>query len=177
MMAFAQSIDAQFRASQRALRQAALRHGSVCQMPRVDVEMQTIERLEELVRMPCEMFLRNYFLSNMAAWSFRQARRDLIEDHLHLVASIAVTYSNRGLPLPRLVREGIAGLIRAVEKFGNRLQWSFSTYAACWIRQNIRAALAAQASPRRGGPASGGSRRPHERGHPAGETILGRPVI
>jgi len=177
MMAFAQSIDAQFRASQRALRQAALRHGSVCQMPRVDVEMQTIERLEELVRMPCEMFLRNYFLSNMAAWRFRQARRDLIEDHLHLVASIAVIYSNRGLTLPRLVREGIAGLIRAVEKFGNRLQWSFSTYAACWIRESICDALSAQASPRRGGPASGGSRRPHERGHPARETILGRPVI
>jgi aryl-alcohol dehydrogenase-like predicted oxidoreductase len=105
MMASAQGIDAQFRASQRALRQAALRHGSVCQMPLVDVEMHTIEKLEELVRMPSEMFLRNYFLSNMAAWRFRQARRDLIEDHLHLVASIAGTYSNRGLTLARLVKE------------------------------------------------------------------------
>lgn len=145
MTAIAQSIAAKFQASQRLLQQARRSGDSVCQMPLVDVERQTIETMEEFVRMPCEVFLRNCTELNAAGTRFQQARCELIQGHLHLVASIAGTYSNRGLTLPELIRQGIVGLIRAVERFGYRHQWRFSTYAACWIRQSIRGALADQA--------------------------------
>jgi RNA polymerase primary sigma factor len=141
MIAPAQSIAAAFQASQRGLLQVRRCGDSVCQMPLVDVERQTIERMEEFVRLPCEMFLRNYTQLMAAETRFRRARCQLIQGHLYLVASMARTYSNRGHTLPQLIREGILGLIRAVENFEHRREWKFTTHAAWWIRQSIRASL------------------------------------
>jgi RNA polymerase primary sigma factor len=90
------------------------------------------------------VFLRNCIQLKAAETRFQKARCELIRAHLHLVASMAGTYSNRGLPLPKLARHGVLGLLRAVKKFDYRHEWNFSTYAACWIRQSMRAALAAQ---------------------------------
>lgn len=147
MTVLAQNIAAKFQASLRVLQEAQRRRDSVSQMPLVDVERQTIEGMEESVRMPCEVFLRNCTELKTAGARFHQARCELIQDHLHLVASIAGTYSNRGLTLPELIRKGIFGLIRAVDTFGYRHEWKFSTYAACSIRQGMRAALAARPRP------------------------------
>ena len=144
MMAIAQNIAAKFEASLRVLQQAERCRDSVSQLPLVDVERQAIERMEESVRMPGEVFLRNCRELMAAGTRFREARCELIHSHLHLVASLAPTYSNRGLTLPELIREGIFGLIRAVEKFERRREWKFSTYAACLIRQRILGALAAR---------------------------------
>jgi RNA polymerase primary sigma factor len=41
-----------------------------------------------------------------------------------------------------LIQEGNLGLMRAVEKFEHRRGFKFSSYAAWWIRQNIRRFLA-----------------------------------
>jgi DNA-directed RNA polymerase sigma subunit (sigma70/sigma32) len=76
--------------------------------------------------------------------SFQKARCELIRGHLQLAAAIAVTYSNQGLSLPKLLRQGIAGLLRAVDRFGRRPESRFTAYSACWIRQSIRAALTNQ---------------------------------
>jgi RNA polymerase primary sigma factor len=143
MSAIAQNIAARFRASQHVLQEAQRGRDSVCQSL-VDVERQTIEAMEEFVRLPCEVFLRNCIQLKAAETRFQQARCELIRAHLHLVASMAGTYSNRGLPLPKLARHGVLGLLRAVKKFDYRHEWNFSTYAACWIRQSIHGALAAQ---------------------------------
>jgi RNA polymerase primary sigma factor len=143
MSAIAQNIAARFRASQHVLQEAQRGRDSVCQSL-VDVERQTIEAMEEFVRLPCEVFLRNCIQLKAAETRFQQARCELIRAQLHLVASMAGTYSNRGLPLPKLARHGVLGLLRAVKKFDYRHEWNFSTYAACWIRQSMRAALAAQ---------------------------------
>ena len=143
MSAIAQNIAARFRASQHVLQEAQRGRDSVCQSL-VDVERQTIEAMEEFVRLPCEVFLRNCIQLKAAETRFQQARCELIRAHLHLVASMAGTYSNRGLPLPKLARHGVLGLLRAMKKFDYRHEWNFSTYAACWIRQSLRDALAAQ---------------------------------
>ena len=143
MSAIAQNIAARFQASQHVLQEAQRGRDSVCQSL-VDVERQTIEAMEEFVRLPCEVFLRNCIQLKAAETRFQQARCELIRAHLHLVASMAGTYSNRGLPLPKLARHGVLGLLRAVKKFDYRHEWNFSTYAACWIRQSLRGALAAQ---------------------------------
>jgi hypothetical protein len=129
MSAIAQNIAARFRASQHVLQEAQRGRDSVCQSL-VDVERQTIDAMEEFVHLPCELFLRNCIQLKAAETRYQQARCELIRAHLHLVASMAGTYSNRGLPLPKLARHGVLGLLRAVKKFDYRHDWNFPTYAA-----------------------------------------------
>jgi DNA-directed RNA polymerase sigma subunit (sigma70/sigma32) len=140
MTMFAQNISAKFQASLRVLQQAQRCQDSVCQMPLVDVERQTIETMEEFVRMPCEVFLRNFTQLKAAETKFQQARCELIRGHLHLATSVAGTYSNRGLTPPELIRLGVVGLVRAADSFRHRQNWKFSAYAARWIRQTMRGA-------------------------------------
>jgi hypothetical protein len=140
----AQHFAAEFQASQQAFHQARRSCASVCQMSPVDVDLQTLESMEEFVRMPCEVFLGNCARLEAAEKRFQQARCELIQGHLHMVASVAATCSNRDIILPRLIREGISGLIQAVEEFGYGHERKFSTYAACGIRHSIRDALAAK---------------------------------
>lgn len=72
------------------------------------------------------------------------AREAMISANLRLVVKIAKEYANYGLPLEDLVAEGNLGLIRAVEKFNPKFKTRFSTYAAWWIKQSVRRALANQ---------------------------------
>lgn len=66
------------------------------------------------------------------------AAHKLVTSHLKLVAKIALTYKNYGLPMVDLVSEGNLGLMQAVKKYdpdtGNRL----STYAMWWIKASIQ---------------------------------------
>jgi hypothetical protein len=144
MTATAQRIANNFRRSQRVLQQARQWSDSVCRMPLADVEHQAIETLEGFVRMPGELYLVKCARLRAAEERFEQARRELILGHLSLVTSLAGRHTNRGFGLPELIRLGIIGLLHAVERFADRREWSFPAYAACWIRQSIRGALASQ---------------------------------
>ena len=72
------------------------------------------------------------------------ARHLMIKANLRLVVKIARDYSNFGLPLNDIISEGNIGLIKAVDRFDPRKGGKFSTYAAWWIKQSIRRALARQ---------------------------------
>jgi RNA polymerase primary sigma factor len=68
----------------------------------------------------------------------------MIKANLRLVVKIAHDYANLGLPLLDLVSEGNIGLMKAVERFDPAKGGKLSTYAAWWIKQSIKRALANQ---------------------------------
>lgn len=74
----------------------------------------------------------------------KEARTQMISANLRLVVKIAQDYSGYGLPLPDLISEGNIGLMKAVERFDPEKGGKLSTYAAWWIKQSIKRALANQ---------------------------------
>lgn len=74
----------------------------------------------------------------------QEARERMIKANLRLVVKIAHDYANFGLPLLDLISEGNIGLVKAVERFDPDKGGKLSTYAAWWIKQSIKRALANQ---------------------------------
>ena len=74
----------------------------------------------------------------------KNARAIMIKANLRLVVKIAHDYANLGLPLLDLISEGNIGLMKAVERFDPKKGGKLSTYAAWWIKQSIKRALANQ---------------------------------
>ncbi len=74
----------------------------------------------------------------------KKARAHMIQANLRLVVKIAQDYANYGLPLLDLISEGNIGLMKAVERFDPNKGGKLSTYAAWWIKQSIKRALANQ---------------------------------
>ena len=66
------------------------------------------------------------------------AAQKLVESHLKLVAKIALSFRNYGLPIVELVSEGNLGLMQAVRKFDPDKGFRLSTYAMWWIRASIQ---------------------------------------
>jgi len=73
-----------------------------------------------------------------------QARQLMVRANLRLVVKIAHDYARYGLPLLDLISEGNIGLMKAVERFDPKKGGKLSTYAAWWIKQGIKRALANQ---------------------------------
>lgn len=74
----------------------------------------------------------------------KTAREHMIKANLRLVVKIARDYEGMGVPLLDLISEGNIGLMKGVERFDPRKGAKLSTYAALWIKQQIRRALANQ---------------------------------
>ena len=73
-----------------------------------------------------------------------EARTQMIRANLRLVVKIAQDYASYGLPVTDLISEGNIGLMKAVERFDPAKGGKLSTYAAWWIKQSIKRALANQ---------------------------------
>jgi len=73
-----------------------------------------------------------------------KARERMIQSNLRLVVRIAHDYSYYGVPLLDLISEGNIGLMKAAERFDPSKDVKFATYAAWWIKQCIKRALANQ---------------------------------
>jgi RNA polymerase primary sigma factor len=68
----------------------------------------------------------------------------MIRANLRLVVTFAQHYANYGVPVTDLISEGNIGLMKAVERFDPEKGGKLSTYAAWWIKQSIKRALANQ---------------------------------
>lgn len=67
-----------------------------------------------------------------------EAGRRLIEACLPFVMTIALEYRRWGLPLEDIVQEGNIGLLKAADRFDPERGCRLATYAAYWIRAEIR---------------------------------------
>lgn len=76
----------------------------------------------------------------------RSRRDQLIEEHMHLVESIARRYANRGEGVEDLVQVGAIGLIKAVDRFDARRGVEFRAYAIPTIVGEIKRHLRDRAS-------------------------------
>ena len=68
----------------------------------------------------------------------RDAARRVVEACLPFVVSIAIEYRRWGVPLEDIIQQGNVGLLRAVAKFDPNKECRLATYAAYWIRAEIR---------------------------------------
>lgn len=66
------------------------------------------------------------------------AGQKMIEACLPFVMTIALEYRRWGLPLEDIVQEGNIGLLKAAERFDPSRGCRLATYAAYWIRAEIR---------------------------------------
>ena len=100
--------------------------------------------LREIGRIPLLTPQQEIDLAGKIKKGDTEARERMINSNLRLVVTIAHDYANLGLPLLDLISEGNIGLTKAVERFDPAKGAKLSTYAAWWIRQSIKRALANQ---------------------------------
>ena len=100
--------------------------------------------LQEIGKTPLLTIDEEVVLAKRIRKGDKAARDHMISANLRLVVKIAMDYKDFGLPLLDLISEGNLGLIKAVERFDPRKGGKLSTYAAWWIKQSIKRALANQ---------------------------------
>jgi RNA polymerase primary sigma factor len=100
--------------------------------------------LQEIAKTPLLTIEEECTLARRIRRGDKAARDHMIKANLRLVVKIAMDYKDFGLPLLDLISEGNIGLIKAVERFDPRKGGKLSTYAAWWIKQSIKRALANQ---------------------------------
>ena len=100
--------------------------------------------LQEIGKTPLLTIAEEITLARRIRRGNKAARDHMISANLRLVVKIAMDYQDFGLPLLDLISEGNIGLIKAVERFDPRKGGKLSTYAAWWIKQSIKRALANQ---------------------------------
>lgn len=100
--------------------------------------------LQEIGKTPLLTIKEEISLAKRIRKGDKAARDHMISANLRLVVKIAHDYKDFGLPLLDLISEGNIGLIKAVERFDPRKGGKLSTYAAWWIKQSIKRALANQ---------------------------------
>ena len=120
----------------------AAKHGSVSKNDTMKVYMHDIGQIS-LVTPEQEVDLAGK-IHGEDNYAHDEARATLIKANLRLVVKIAHDFKGLGLPLLDLISEGNIGLMRAVEKFDPAKGAKFSSYAAWWIKQSMRRALANQ---------------------------------
>ncbi len=100
--------------------------------------------LQEIGKTPLLNYEEEVALARRIKSGDMEARNEMIAANLRLVVKIAYDYNNFGLPLLDLISEGNIGLIKAIERFDPDKGGKLSTYAAWWIKQSIKRALANQ---------------------------------
>lgn len=108
-------------------------------LPTINNESGFARYLQEIRKIPLlsadeEFMLAKRFVEH----DDLQAAHKMVTSHLKLVAKIAMTFRNYGLPVIELVSEGNIGLMQAVKRFNPDLGFRLSTYAVWWIKASMQ---------------------------------------
>ena len=124
----------------RALDRDIARHLDQRASTTAPVSTGEVHELGERARLPAALeqrLIRDAFAGD------RSARAQLVEAFLPLLGSVARNY--RGSPQitrTELVQEGVAGLLRALERYDPTLEIPFWAYASWWVRQAMQQLVA-----------------------------------
>jgi RNA polymerase primary sigma factor len=78
----------------------------------------------------------------------REARRQLVEAFMPLIAGVARIYrGSRAVERMELMQEGVVGLLRALERYDPRRGTPFWAYASWWVRQAMQDLVAELSRP------------------------------
>lgn len=113
-------------------------------MPSSEIDKNLRLYLSEIAQTPLLTPEEEVELANRIHAGDEKAREHMIKANLRLVVKIARDYSGYGVALADLISEGNIGLTKAVERFDPDRGAKLSSYAAWWIKQSIKRALANQ---------------------------------
>ncbi|MCI0515229.1 sigma-70 family RNA polymerase sigma factor [candidate division KSB1 bacterium] len=100
--------------------------------------------LKEIGGEPLLSVEQEVILARQAKSGNQRALDQLTRANLRFVVSVARQYQHQGLALGDLINEGNLGLMKAVQRFDERLGYKFISYAVWWVRQAILQALTEQ---------------------------------
>ncbi len=83
-------------------------------------------------------------LINLVRVDDPDVKQKMIAQNLRLVVNIAKRYGNHGVALLDLVKEGIHGLIHALENFEREGGFRFESYAVQCVRRSIEHVILSQ---------------------------------
>jgi len=113
-------------------------------MPSHDRDFALTSYLDEIGKVALLTPAEEKTLARKVRKGDEKSRERMIQANLRLVVKIAQDYASYGLPLLDLISEGNIGLMKAVDRYDPNRGTKFSTYAAWWIKQGIKRALANQ---------------------------------
>lgn len=106
--------------------------------------MDSVKMYLNEISNPQYNFANNLQLLICAKNGEEDAKKQLIENNLRLVVSIAKEYIGNGVPFLDLVQEGNLALMKAIDRFDLSKGNNFSTYATWWIRRSVATIVAEQ---------------------------------
>lgn len=69
------------------------------------------------------------------------ARQEILQSNLRFVFNVALGFKGKGVSMEDLISEGNYGLVKAIDKFNEKEDVKFISYAVWWVKESMRACI------------------------------------